>query len=189
MKEPMDDVAYQLNAADEIVFVNDDWVRFALANQGEAYLPEKVLHHKIWDFIKDDLSVQLYRQIFERVRGGRAFQFSFRCDAPERRRLLEMTIRPGKDGGLELETKPLWVQHRAPQKLLENVTATHPEETLLMCGWCKRINVGDGNWEEVEDAVVRLGLFERQESVQVSHGICQRCYDQVFKKLDENKAD
>ena len=116
-------------------------------------------------------------------------RFSFRCDAPEKRRLLEMTINPGKDGGLELESTPLWVQPRAPQKLLENRTASSPEKFLLMCGWCKRINVGDSQWEEVEDAVVRLGLFERQESIQVSHGICPRCYDQVFKNLDESKAD
>src|SRR5262245_14710670 len=86
------DVVYEINNRDEIIFVNEGWVQFALANQGTHLIPEKIIHRPLWDFITDSSTCQIYKDIVGRVRAGRQTRFDFRCDSPTFRRFMEMTI-------------------------------------------------------------------------------------------------
>ena len=49
----MSDLLYELNAHDEISSVNEEWLRFALANDGELLDPAQILGRLLWDFIGD----------------------------------------------------------------------------------------------------------------------------------------
>jgi hypothetical protein len=60
-----------------------------------------------------------------------------------------------------------------PQPLLDP-EVPRGGETLVMCGWCDRFEVG-GEWVEVEEAARRLELFNRPELPPLSHGICPDC--------------
>lgn len=86
------DIIYRVNARDEIDFVCDEWDDFAVANGGESVLSAQVLGRPIWDFITDLSTQEIYRALIRKARSGRSLQFTFRCDAPWRRRFLEMTV-------------------------------------------------------------------------------------------------
>src|ERR1051325_5476429 len=101
------DILYRLNAQDEIVYVNVEWSKFAAANDAPDLLAEHVLNRPLWDFICDETTEHLYREVVGRARAGQTTRFNFRCDAPASRRLMEMNVE-GMDGGaVQFETKTL----------------------------------------------------------------------------------
>ena len=170
-----------MNELDEIVSVSEAWTRFALANDAPDLVREKVLNRPLWDFITDLSTEQLYRQILERVRSGEAARFSFRCDASDRQRFMEMSITALENGGVRFETRTLRSVDRPPQSLLGRY-APRADDLLRICGWCKRVDVG-GAWKEVEEAVDLLRLFERPRLPELTHGICEACYAGLSAKL------
>lgn len=175
------DIIYRVNDQDEIVFVNEEWDRFAADNAGEAVTSSQVLHHPLWDFIIDSTTRELYRQVLKRIRDGRSLRFTFRCDSPSCRRLLEMEVGRGEDNSVEFRTRTLSEESRQPLALPES-SAAGSNELLRVCGWCKKVFVG-GSWAEVEEAVAQLRLFHRHFLPSMTHGICEGCYQEMTKTL------
>ena len=175
-------ILYRLNHWDEIIFVNEEWVRFALANDGPDLVRERVLHRPLWNFISDLTTQQLYRDILDKVRAGHPVRFVFRCDSPERRRLCEMTITAQAGDVVQFETQPLWTQERSPQSLLAR-DAPRTVDLLRICGWCLRVEVGGGTWQDIEEAVNSLQLFERVEYPRLTHEMCDECYMAVTESV------
>lgn len=64
-------------------------------------------------------------------------------------------------------------------KLLKTIE----EEYLFACSWCNKIRIGDGSWEEIENALPGYSANEIQAMTRVSYGICSDCYDQVMPVL------
>ena len=178
------DVLYRLNGRDEIEFVNDAWGDFAAANGGVRLAAADVLGRPLWDFIADSTTRELYRSVLARIQGGRSVRFTFRCDSPACRRLLEMSVTSGPGGGgAEFRTRTLSEESRPRQPLLTS-DALQSDELVRVCGWCKKVNVG-GAWVEVEEAVSRLRLFERPLLPKVTHGICTDCLATVKRALTQ----
>jgi hypothetical protein len=169
------DLLYHLNASDEISSVNEEWLRFAQANDGEPLLPPEVLGRSLWDFIGDLETQHIYRLLHRRVRThGLPVRLSFRCDGPERRRLLELSISADVDQGLIYRVRTVGEEGREGVPLL----ATHrprSETFVTMCGWCKRVSAPPHGWLEVEEAVAALSLFAEPRPPQLTHGICGQC--------------
>jgi hypothetical protein len=175
------EVCYWLNDRDEIVFVNDAWGAFAAANGGEHLSAADVLGRPLWGFVADPATQHLYRQVLARVRGGRAARFTFRCDSPDCRRLMEMEVGRGPEGVTEFRSRTLSEEVRQPQALLDPARP-HSGGLVRVCGWCKKVDVG-GRWEEVEEAVSRLALFERPVLPRLTHGICEGCFATMTETL------
>jgi hypothetical protein len=167
------DVVYRINERGEICFVNAAYDAFARANGGERLLGAAVLRRPLWDFVCDPPTRQLYREIIARVRAGTLTRFRLRCDAPDRRRLLEMFVARAADGTVEFRVRTLAEEARPAQALLD--PAAPRGDLLRACGWCKKVRVGSV-WVEVEDAVARLRLFEEPAVPALTHGICDECY-------------
>lgn len=176
-----DEIHYRLNDRDEIVFVSEAWGPFAAANGDDRLAAAAVLGRPLWEFISDPSTRLLYRDILARVRAGVPVRFTFRCDSPACRRLLAMEVSGGPGGGAELRTRTLSEEEREPQPLLDR-GRPRSEEFVRVCGWCKKVDVG-GRWAEVEEAVARLGLFDRPLLPQVTHGICEDCYARMVETL------
>jgi hypothetical protein len=181
-------IRYAIDAADKICFVDDAWGLFADANDGADLSRSAMVGRSLWDCITDHATRTLYQQVVARVRQGQLAEFTLRCDGPSCRRLLQMTIRSAANGVVEFETRTVQVIPRTPQSLLDRGT---PRSTALVrsCAWCNRINVGTtaSEWVEVEDAVERLRLFERELAPQLTHGICETCLEGmmgVIRKLE-----
>jgi hypothetical protein len=168
-----DEIHYQMNDRDEIVFVNQAWDTFASANCGEFLTRRHVLGRPLWEYITDHTTRVLYQDILARVRSGRSVRFNLRCDSPECRRLLEMDVSRGLNDVIEFRVRTLSQQAREPQPLFDS-DRPHSNEFVRACGWCKKV-VASGRWVEVEEAVLLLGLFERPILPDVTHGICEDC--------------
>jgi hypothetical protein len=175
------DVVYRIDERDRIVFCDEGWDAFAAANDGEAAASARVLLRPLWDFVSDPTTRDLYRQVILRARAARTLRFTIRCDSPTRRRLLELSVSPGEGGWVEFRTRVLAEEERPPQPLWEP-RAARSGELLRVCGWCKKVFVGDG-WAEVEEAADRLKLFELPALPLLTHGICEACYGRVAATL------
>ncbi len=178
-----EDIVYHINEEDNITYVNDQWDVFARENSGESVSSEKTLQHPIWDFISDPTTSEIYRQVIKRIRDGQCIRFTFRCDSPGCRRLLEMNIAQGKEGVVVFRTHTISEEKRRPVVLLES-GAADGDALLRVCGWCKKVFVS-GAWAEVEDAINKLKLFNASRIPSISHGICNGCYQIMNKTLIE----
>ena len=178
-----DEIHYRLNDRDEIVFVNEAWNAFASANSGEHLTAPHVLGRPLWEFIVDRTTRALYKDILARVRSGRSVRFRLRCDSPEYRRLLEMEVSHGLDDVTDFRVRTLSQNARERQPLLDT-DRPHSEELLRVCGWCRKVHAG-GRWVEVEEAVSLLGLFVRPLLPDVTHGICEDCYERMVATISE----
>ncbi len=171
----VDDIIYDLSATDEVVWVNDAWSRCADANDGGALSPDLVLRRRLWDFIAGEPTRHIYGLLFDRVRsGGEVVRLSFRCDAPARRRLLELEISPLPDGYIRCRTRSVAEEARNPVALLDPARA-RSDQLLRLCSWCKRMAVPERGWLHLEVAVSALGLFADRLPPDLTHGVCPDC--------------
>ncbi len=177
-------VRYQINDQDEIVFVDEAWDQFAVSNDGDEVIANSVLGRVLWDFISDEVTRQLYRQIVARVRQGNHTQYKLRCDSPSCRRQMEMTIQATETGHIEFVTRILKEEVRSPPALLARETP-RSSEWIRACSWCNRIEVESEIWMEVESAVEHLGIFDETGAPQVTHGMCEDCLARINSSLGD----
>lgn len=179
--EGVERVSYRLDDRDDIVFVSDSWGPFATAN-GAPGLAAGVLGHSLWDFVGEITTRQLYRDLIARVRTGRTAAFDYRCDAPERRRFMHMTMRPCDRHGVEFESVTLRTEGRRPVAIAAR-SADPAQRLLRICSWCKRVDVGRA-WDDIETAVSRLGLFAAGAPPALTHAICAPCQARMLAEID-----
>lgn len=171
-------VIYSIDSADVIDHVNAAWNEFAIENSGKEYLADYVVGKKLWDFITGAEARFLSQKLAERVRQTRkALQVPFRCDAPDLRRYMTMAIVPKERNGLSFVCDVVRRESREPISILDP-TRLKSDQFLMMCSWCKRIEV-DKVWHEIEDGITALGLFEVDEVPQISHTMCQSCLERL----------
>ncbi|MDX1648404.1 MAG: hypothetical protein R3263_00995 [Myxococcota bacterium] len=176
----MPEYRYELDAEDRIRWVDRDWLRFADENEAKDLRPERVLGRPVFDFLSGGPVRHVYAILFQAARSGRTLCVPFRCDAPDRRRYMELRIEPADAGGLHLAARLLREERRPPVALLE---AERPRGggMVTICSWCKRIRTAPDVWEEVEDGIRRLGLFQEATLADLTHGICDACEQRVFR--------
>lgn len=185
----MTDLEYCLNAEDQISSINEEWLSFAEANEGRTLLPPGIVGRSLWDFIGDMETQHLYRVLHRRVRTlGKPVRLSFRCDGPERRRLLQLDILPQRDQELLYRVRTLKQELRAPIPLLDP-QRPRTKGFLTMCGWCKRVAVSSRGWLEVEEAVAALALFDEPFPPQLTHGVCEECSEGLSAIIGGRQED
>lgn len=173
---PCPPVIYRLDKGNRLISLNDAWTDFAEANDGSGIVPPQVIGRSIMDYISDMETKHLYKAILDKVRrSGRSVIVSFRCDAPEERRFMELEISPTAEDAQALDCvcRRVKSEVRAPVRLLMDSTL-RTDDLLIMCSWCKQIKVHE-SWFEVEEAVDRLGLFYSKRLPRISHGCCPVC--------------
>ncbi|MEW5975086.1 MAG: hypothetical protein AB1898_04680 [Acidobacteriota bacterium] len=179
---------YLLDAQDQITFVSREWLAFAQENGAPHLTEEMVLGKPVWGFIADQATRVLYQQLFERVRKQPSeFILPFRCDSPEQRRFMSLTVRTAPRAGVELEGRLLRAEsYQAP--VLDSPTTRRTGLTVWMCSSCKHIRVTASEWVEVEQALVRVRAFTLSEPPRLRYAICPRCYEEVTSLLREKSA-
>ena len=175
MKAMNTDIIYELDAADCLVEVNDAWDVFGAANYANDFLESLVLRRSIWDFIVDRETRLIYEMMFQKVREqGSVVTFPFRCDAPNRRRFMQMELSPLGNKHIRIVSRVLHEEERTYVALLDP-TQVRSNDFITICSWCKKIELPSGAWAEVEEALVTLDLFADPLLPQLSHGICPAC--------------
>jgi hypothetical protein len=181
------EIVYRIDGEDRIVFVNDEWDRFALANGGGELGSLFILDRSLWEFVSDPGTRDIYLEAVRRVRHGRALHFSFRCDSPDCRRLLEMNMSYLDNRQVEFRTQTLSVEPRQTQELLDS-RFPRCGDFLRVCGWCKKALVQD-KWIELEEAFDCLRLHEQLTLPEITHGLCGTCLENMSRSLAEGNVD
>ncbi len=184
------DVKYCIDANDCISFVDDAWDAVAGRENVPHLARTLVIGRPLWEYVADETTRHLYRQIVARVRAGRSARFEIRCDGPEIRRVLELTIRPKPhlEHHVQFCTRTVRSVER-PRVSLLDYALPRSTDVVRACAWCSRIEVQGGDWLEVEEAAHRLRLFEQDELPRLSHGMCSPCATAMYLKLEMLKSD
>ena len=95
---------------------------------------------------------------------------------------MELELVPEAEGAVQFHSRIIREEFRESVRLLEKVGRS--DDFLAMCGWCKKIELPDGSWVEVEVAIEALELFAVSSLPQISHGICAGCKTAFFKELE-----
>jgi hypothetical protein len=168
-----------------IVAVSDNWKSFAQDNLGARTLfPENIIGSSLWDHIRDLETRYLYEMILQKVREhNRPVAFSFRCDAPDKRRFLKLSVIPMKDGTVEFISQIIKTESRKPVELLRS-DLERSDEKIRICSMCKKIAISETEWKEIESAIQELKLFEKDMLPQFTHGVCKSCFEAAMIELD-----
>lgn len=129
-------LSYHLNAENLIVSADLAWDAFAVENGAPELLSTRITGEDLFGFITGMEMQHLQKMLLGRVRKTlQPSTIPFRCDAPDRRRFMEMTVTAQADGAVAFVT---WLTHeetRDPVALLQassRASATY----LALCGWC-----------------------------------------------------
>lgn len=177
-------IEYRVDRADRLVSFGDAWLRFAAANEGMTLEPSRIRGHSLWEYL-DPTTAHLYRRMIDRLReSGTPIRFSFRCDAPDCRRLLAMEMTADVNSDIHFVVTPVTEATRVAVPLLEP-GRPRSDEFVTICAWCKRVELPSGRWCEVEEAVATLELFQRETLPQLTHGACSDCADAIMELIDD----
>ncbi len=173
---------YELDAYDHITAVDKDWDVFATVNGAPHLSGGAVVGDSIWTHITGKESQYIHQELFAKARQTQqTVSVPFRCDAPHERRFLCMDITPGPHDHLVIRINIIKLDPRPAVALLSQERPAL-DEYLKVCSWCKSVQLPDGNWVEVEQAVELLGLFDGPLP-RISHGICQGCLHRFSEEL------
>ncbi len=70
------DISYSINSRAEIIFVNENWSDFALANNASDIVEDSILKRNLWNCISDSTTEYIYREILRKVRAGQSMQIT-----------------------------------------------------------------------------------------------------------------
>ena len=176
------EIEYVIDPQDRLLSMSAEWTTFALANQGDGLTPEEVAGRSLWHFIADEATRELYAAVLAHVRSGATTDLVLRCDAPERRRLIEMIVSRRPDGNVEFKTRLLAAKARPVQRLRAKSTP-RTGQRLMVCTWCDRVHAGVEEWLEVEAALEHLQLTHETELPQVDPVVCPACFAKIMEAL------
>lgn len=163
-----------------IALLNQAWVLFALANEGQAVLELWPLGSQYRTAISGVLR-GYYERAFERVRAqGVPWEQSYLCDGPRRRRQFRLRVLP-------LEGRALLLVHSLAVDLPRADEARQPaapseylceDGTVRLCSNCRRTERvrGPHGWDWVRSHVMH-------PPADVTHVICSTCVRQFYPEL------
>ncbi|MBM3545956.1 MAG: hypothetical protein FJX54_03300 [Alphaproteobacteria bacterium] len=202
--EAMDGVAHVVNRDQVIIACGErNWRHFARENGGKSIAdPAQIIGRPIMTFVEGEEVAGAYSGYLGRMFSGDLprVSFRFRCDAPDMRRDLWMSISPiGRDGhvsGALFQSVTLNEQSRPPIGLFdfEYARANLAKASLLpivsICSYCQSVSMRGRSDEDREwttpEAYYRAG---GPSQARLSHGICPACFEQhVSPYLDRPPA-
>ena len=168
-------VTYSIDETDRIREVGGRWDAFATDNDGRRAVAHHVLGTLLWDHITGSDARRLHRAFIEAVRGRGAIVVPFRCDAPDRRRYMELAAR-SEDGWVHFTSRLVHEELRPTVEILAGIGSARP--LLEICSQCRRVFT-PGGWREIEDAVQYMDLYGSETLPALRETACFNCEDAV----------
>jgi hypothetical protein len=170
-----DDVSYRLDDQDRIVEVNSNWDRIARENDGEAVVADRILGTKLYAHVTDEPSRMYVWTMLDSVRKlHRPSVKLYRCDSPDLKRHMQMTILPESGGGLLVQHRLIRTE-KAPLRIRYICQPGARPSLVLRCTMCVKLKI-EGAWI-TSDATILAGIGQRDGSVRVAYSICEDCRD------------
>ena len=172
-------VIYSVDDGDRIDWVNDEWDRFARANDAPRLLASDVIGSTLWSHISDLTLQHLLQKIFARARSSRQpLLLACRCDAPTLRRELDVCIE-SRDGRSVVVTSTVTAE--IPRLIPYTLGAKLG--IIRVCSWCNAVDVG-GRWVDLEVAVHEIGLLKGPHHPEITHTLCLRCEQTLRAEIE-----
>jgi hypothetical protein len=194
--DALDGVAYWTDAAGVIEGAGArSWAAFTEA--AEADLPlSSVVGRNLFDVIAGDDVRGVYRTLHDEVLHQRRHRatFAFRCDAPEIKRDMRMTMGPLRRGdevvGVLYHSQIISARQRPPMHLLSYhdapvAVAADSRPIVTMCSFCH-----DLRWPGASEWVAPEVYYQRGggSDVRLSHGVCEACFDRLLAEDNDEAA-
>jgi hypothetical protein len=168
-------VGYSIDRSGRLARVNRAWDDFALRSSAPELVGRQPLGTLLLDHISDKTTRLIYRYLFARVRQtGRPATFRCRCDSPDARRLMELSVYIGEDSLLEVRVQTIREVPRPTVAILEH-GQRRSADRVTVCSWCNRMEAWPGHWVAVEDAIAHLDLLGHDPLPAIMHGSCHDC--------------
>lgn len=169
---------YRIDADGRLTDASRNWPCSAPAIGLPAVPAEQVVGELLWDLLADEVRARVYRQLIDRVQAsGKPLRVPLRGDSATLRRELELTVTPLDDGGTAFRVSLQRVVPRPANPLLDP-EGKRSELSLTMCGWCKRLQMPNGEWLELEEATIRLRTLGEKDMPQLVSDFCPACRQQ-----------
>jgi hypothetical protein len=170
-------LTYVLDEASCIRAVDGPWNEFAAANGAPDLTVEHVLGRPAVAFVTGLEMRMLTTLLFDRARKSPVRSLPFRCDSPDERRYLTLTLTAEPPDLLVCSTVLERTEPRPHRALLDPAEPRSRREAVTLCGWCRKALMDDGRWVEVDEAIDVWHLFTRTPLPRLTHGICPPCRD------------
>lgn len=169
---------YWVDGEDAIAGYDSGFARFGEEND-LGHDPQELIGSLLWDHIADEDVVGLNRWLLQQVRRrGRGLSLFYRCDSPERRRLMRMELRPDGDEGVEIRSLPA-VERRLARR---RDRRSRPRGPLKICAWCDRFASGR-RWLPLDSTPLPLGIGVDQAPPQITHAMCPTCSERAAAEI------
>ena len=166
---------YGVDDADNLSRVDDSWLAFAHENGAPELTRSAIVGRCLWDFIADEGTQRLYEQLHRRVRStSQPIVLPLRCDSPNLKRDIQLTISPDDAGALSYRSVILRVELQ-PQLALLTPTAKRTHDRLTMCSFCKKVCVEPMGWVNLERVAAKLHLFEGISAPRLFYEVSAEC--------------
>lgn len=172
----MADLSYTVDASDVIVAVGGAWDDSARCNDAEKIVSTQIIGKSLDGFIHGDETRMFVRTMLMSARVlNRPVMRPYRCDSPQRKRFMEMTVTPLDGGNIEVMHQEVHSEPIAnPTRMVaapKGVTGVHTKR----CSVCNRLRV-NGIWSELDDAVASGHLAPAvAPALRVIYGVCPDC--------------
>lgn len=179
---------YIIDAQDRIVFVNPAWSQFVASARGDGPGLPDVFGRPVWDRVPGGVVRQLWKLLYDRVRGAGGSVFvPMRVDRADERRLVDIELQLLGDGSIRHVHELVWREARAAVALLDP-SYPRDDRSLLSCTWCRRIQVRLGAWEEIEDAQQTLAIPADSTLPRLQPSACNTCKQSLLKTFPARVA-
>jgi hypothetical protein len=163
----------------EIIFSNHEWSDSALDNADSEIFSDKILRRRFRDFINDEKTAHSYLMILRFARAGYFTKFRLRCDFTQFQRFLEMRVSSTENGDVQFDTQTINRAKSLQTKNFQRRNTKHMDEVIIICSWCDKIKIGQDEWQEIQESIKSIGLFDFEIVPPPSHGMCDTCYERV----------
>lgn len=159
---------YILDDMKTIVDVGGQWDCFAQENGGVNTCSEHVKGRPIWDFIIDDNTRMWFETLLQLAKLKHdALVRHYRCDSPDLRRFMKMTIDAMHDHGFRVLHEVISVEERS-QPVYIHCSGSPSHGDVIRCSSCGKIKVGSV-WVEPDADIVMANRLN------VTYTICPVC--------------
>jgi hypothetical protein len=170
-----------------------NWHAFAAANGGAAIAePDKVIGGNLFDNIEGDDVIAFYRGCMSRIASGAIGEITlpFRCDSPDTRRELRLSMRPvsrqGTIAAILFQSLPISETIRPPIELFDSQRRAEAMRSdsrlpiIVLCSFCHAVR--DPRAPQAARRWITPETYYREggtAAVRVSHGLCPDCRPQM----------
>jgi hypothetical protein len=177
-RPPGPPTVYRVDRDNNLCYVNPTFLDFAADNEMQMD-GSHLLGRSLWDFIADQHTVRLYRELLQQVRDeDRMVHFSYRCDSPDVKRFMHMVVTPVENDEVEFES---WIRRVEPQnpKLVFEAKRVGRHKPIRVCSICRSVETEPGEWTNVSDAFARGHIPAQEHRVSVIYKVCPTCVSTI----------